>query len=287
MENDSSPLRIRLNLWWQFHGQSLWKLAITTFILTDCAIIVFLGTQIRRYYIGQKNLQSQIESMASDSFNLSAIHDQLKPKPIGVEKTFIMRRGSKKVDLAAIVRNPNQSWGAQSFSYQFQGIVNASESKSDFLLPMDEKYIFDFDVSAADDMISLQIRDVNWVKSQTDQLPKINFGITEPEMIQSRVDETGGENYSSTSVRFQLTNESPFHFFQVSVKTILLRNNIPLAVKQIWLPKMISQQHENISLNFGMAIDPRADIKIFPEVNVLDSEIIFQLPDEAVGKNDR
>lgn len=86
------------------------------------------------------------------------------------EKTFVFG-GNGTYDVLAKVYNPNDAMGAQSFDYTFalkdsNGAILATKKGTNFVLPMDTKYVIDLGVTIPDGttpaVVDFTIANPNW-----------------------------------------------------------------------------------------------------------------------------
>lgn len=177
-------------------------------------------------------------------------------KDLEVISTEAIETQSNYVDLVAKIKNPNQDFGVEPFSYSFNlydsaGSLIDSKQGSSYILPQETKHIIEQRVLVDSKISNIEFKviDVNWQELVDYEEPELF--IRNPEFSQS-------ENISLLSST--LENRSNYDFSEINIRVILLdkKSNI-LGVGKIELRTVLSKESRYFEISWSFPIDGKVD----------------------------
>jgi len=145
------------------------------------------------------------------------LNDGIKVKEAG----FVNNGSAERYDIYALIKNPNNFFGSNSFDYKLiikgsSGNIIAEEKGSSFALPGEEKYLVEnnLEIKEIPNSVELEISNEKWVEFE-DFFEKPQLKI---------VNKNYGEISSGvgfSEVTGLLKNESPFDFSSIKIEVIL------------------------------------------------------------------
>lgn len=216
-----------------------------------------------------------------------ACEEVLAVKDMTVLETAWVPSGKPgKYDLLARVSNINEDIGAVSFNYTFHilggnGVALADISGSSFVLPRDDRYLFEMNVSLlqAPSRVDLVVSHVQWEKlDEYREKPPINIYNRKYERVSSGV----GFGVATGLV----ANESAYDFESVMVMVVLRdANGNPLGIQQNEMRTLKAGEQRDFKLVWP---DPfpgdvaKVDVRSSANIYRSDSFIRQYLPAGAV-----
>lgn len=193
------------------------------------------------------------------------------------DKGYIDSGVEGKYDFWAIVSNPNNTFGGQSFRYKVTfkdaaGAVAGEKDGQSFILPGDKKYIIENNVPAKDPRsVELSISDVKWT-GFNDYYEKPHLNIVNRNYSEI----SSGTGFSEA--KGLLKNESPFDFGLIKVKVILRdETGKVLALNSTEINTVKSQEEREIRVSWPTRFPGKVStVDAESEVNIFDSETFLE-----------
>lgn len=148
--------------------------------------------------------------------------EEQPPNPdVDVLEATIVPTGQDRYDVAVLVENLNQDWGASPLEYTIHlvgangSLINSSQRAESYLLPGQRKYLTAFNILAVQEPIKaeLAVSFTEWLKVQNYEQPAFISQTVEYE----EVDEPG----VFARLKGKVTNQSTFTFDNVNVVILI------------------------------------------------------------------
>ena len=266
-----SPKNLELGLWLANHQHQIYKMIIIILAAVAVGFLLYSGYGYFYYFVfGQE--QDKILDQTTTGVDLATYRAQNKPIDLqtGTAQVIASNTGS---DFIVRIKNPNEKQYA-AFSYCFTA-NNEKACGSDFILPNEEKNIIllNSQIKAASGTADFDITGITWQKLKAGDIPdwnafykeRLNFIITDPKF--------NSYDDSVNYLEFNITNNSPYGYFTAPFDITISQNDNIIAVNRYTIKNLSSQQTKAIRLYWPEAVNLKGDIKVTPNINILDSEI--------------
>ena len=195
---------------------------------------------------------------------------EINAKELKVDEKYFVYGNKDQFDVMARLTNLNDKYGAVKFNYEFQlldqsGAVLAKRDGTNFILPGENKFIIELNLSSSINPYSLkfEIKDVEWDEFLEYEEPKLNIY---------------GKNYSEDSEKNTVTgllrNESYFDFNLIEISIVLRdKNGKPVALGKNEMRTIKSQEERDFKLIWPYKLGENVEnVDIKAEANVFDSD---------------
>ncbi|NCQ06078.1 MAG: hypothetical protein GW815_00755 [Candidatus Moranbacteria bacterium] len=182
--------------------------------------------------------------------------------------------GKDTYDIVAKVFNPNGEAGAVSFSYtavlkDASQTVLASRTGTGYILPLENKYILEFNLqsSTMPASVSVLTDNIEWAHfSGYQEKPAVNI-------YQKRYNEVTSSAVFGEAVGL-VSNESQYDFRSVVIQVILRdRNNMPLAINSTVMNTLRSNENRDFRLVWPTAFPGTVEnVEMIVDADVYHSE---------------
>jgi hypothetical protein len=266
--------------WYVYHKILLKKILIGFLILLS---VIFWGYGlyglVNYYFIEGPAFNAAINSLTK-SINYSTINTAIQPKNLLFGTTTIFSSGAGRYDFAAQVSNQNSNWRAE-FTYDFLVDGVARPERNSFILPGDQKYLFDLGVDEANKphQVLLEVKNLAWRRINPHDIPdyaawrdaRLNFVVQNvkfsPAAIQGAI--------SISRASFDVTNNSAFSFWDVGFAIFLYRGSSIAAVNYITLEEFRSGQNRPVEVSWFEPLSSITQVKVVPEVDIFNPSVFM------------
>ena len=277
---DFTEGQLKVASWYVSHKILLKKIFIG-FLISLCAIFWGFGLYgLINYYFIEGPVFNLAMRELSRGIDYSAINRALEPKGIDIGTTTIFSSGKGRYDFSAKVFNSAAGWRAE-FTYDFLVDGVARPEKNGFILPGEEKYIFDLGVSAATKPRSatLEIKNLKWKRIDAHEIldyaawqnDHLNFPVSDVKFTPAAV----GENIPISRASFTVRNATAFSFWDVGFEIFLYRGSSIASVNYVTLEEFRSGQTRPVEVSWFETLPSITQVKVVPEVNIFDSKVFM------------
>lgn len=239
------------------------KIYIVLLILFNC---VFWGYVIYGFTIwamDYQRLSQQTNDLLYGSSTVLPSIEAGKPKELQVSDIKSFGSEADRFDLMAEVVNPNTDW-LVTFDYVFTN--NASTTKyAGFALPGKRKILLALGKSEANSQ--LVISNIKWSKI-TDFAAIANN--RDRFLIQDNVFIPATKDTNPSRVKFSITNESPYSYWETGLVVLLYSGSNTVAVNYLTIPQFLSGSTRQIEMNWTKPLPNVDNMEIIPEINFLE-----------------
>ncbi len=263
----------KLGYWLFLHRELFRKILIGALIMVAAIFLGYSSIKWVSYLASSKAYEEMLFSLTNSEINFQSWHEKNKPLAIEVMGVVAVRWG-QTYDLVAQIKNPNLQWAISKFDYNFQTNGQAKGEGSSFILPREEKFVFVSNV-ALDSLsanLSLSLDNIIWYRiKDLKDFPLPNFVAAE-QKIEDLFTLTDGQA-NGTRLTFNLTNNSPYSFWDVRIVSLLLSGNQVRAVAAKEIKSFDSNETVRLKFDWPEAMSGLTNAIIKPEVNVLDTNV--------------
>lgn len=183
-----------------------------------------------------------------------------------------------KYDAFAIIRNPNANWRAE-FDYHF--LISGEETRtlSGFILPGEEKFIFDLGLAANGKPVrgEVAIRNVRWLRvrkedvSNYDEFKKARLAFEVGKVQYTPNLQVAGRSVSRAE--FTVTNNSAFSYFEVPLQVVLYRGSVVAGINAATLTNFSSGETRSVDVTWFETISGITRVEVKPDLNIFNPAI--------------
>jgi hypothetical protein len=269
MDGNISEKQLKFGYWFVTH-KILLRNIFTIFLFAVNAVL--WGYVLYSFYytfVQNFNGYNQLKAdLVSDRFtNLQSVLAVTKPKAIQVESIDTLPSVDNKLDIVALVKNPNQSW-AGKFKYNFTINSGRTETRNGFIFPGQEKFLYDLDVDAVE-VSNISITDVVWSRENNYQqiaATRDQFHFSDLKYIPAGTEDSVKVNRAA----FVVTNDSNFNFYKPSFLVILRRAGQIVGFNNIILESFYSGKSINAESRWFEAMPEVDQVEVVSDVDYLN-----------------
>lgn len=251
------------------------RLAVVLLLLIDIGFFWFSGVGLVNYFADTKNYQKILSELSKADNAIRQYRETHKPLDLEIISINKISLGNNKYDLVAKISNPNERW-VNNIEYGFVVDGLALDTWSTFVLPLQEKYLFNFNYYSLNypNNVELKIRTNHWQKVDSENQILQEIIVGEQEFQSER---------GHSEIKFSVENLSHFNFWQVGWQVVAYGGSYPMAVNYVTADSLLSGQKREISTAWNYDFSQPTKIEIVPDINVYDSNIFFRTNDLPVN----
>lgn len=265
--------QIGIAYWFVTHKQMI-KTVASVVLITGAIFLVALNLYllIFNYGIYNQNYKDFLNSLVKMPQEYLNFRQAKLPQPISIVQINTLPNVNN-FDIIAEISNPNNYWYA-TFKYQFQIGNELTDLKPGFILPGKTKRLLDLNIEEGNAVSDLILSDIKWYK-------EINYPAIESEKLNFEVknitvltpSQLGlGEKVQISRVKFDVVNNSPFNYANVSLQIYLMSQGQVAAANQIYSGAIKTGETKSYQVNFFQTLPRINEVSIIPEVNILDPD---------------
>lgn len=195
---------------------------------------------------------------------------EINAQEIKIDEKYFVYGNNNVFDVMASITNPNDTYGAISFNYEFElvdqaGNVLQKRSGKNFILPDESKYIIELNLQSSINpyKLNFKITEVEWDEFLEYSEPKL--GIYQKNYY---------EEFEKNIVSGLLRNESYFDFNFLEVNIVLRdESGNPIGLGKSEMRTIKSQEERDFKLIWPYKFSENvANVDIRAEANVFDSD---------------
>ncbi len=265
-----SDTQLKLSYFYVSNKLILRKILIVVFILINCCFWGYAITGLAFWILDYERLTQQTNDLLYSSSAVLPAIEAVKPKPLDISEIQSFGGEGNRYDLMGQVANPNSDWLAE-FDYSF--IDGTSTIKyPGFALPGSKKVLLALGQDNAS--AKLQLTDIKWQKITNFADYKNN---RDRFLLENDAFVPAPKAGDPARVRFSLTNQSPYSYWEVGIVVFLYNGGNIVAVNYLTIPQFVSGSQRDIELNWTRPLPQIDSLEIIPEVNYLNPNNIMPL----------
>lgn len=272
-----SNFRLKTGLWLVRH-KILFLRACIGFL---CALIALLygftlwkGAEI---FIFEKAQKEKIAaSLIENSIDFYSARAKLEPEDLQVSSLKTLGSAGERAHIIARVYNPNEKYAAKRITYQFLSGEKVLSEDVSYVWPGENKYIGAFGIPAKDipsGDVSLAITATSWEFFQDFDAvlsERMNF-----EISQLRYEPSGGGNAFSGAVKFTVTNDTIYNYYDPGFYIIFFNGDDVVGAYFTRLDMLRSLESRSLGVNIADSPGIFTEFSVFTELNILDESVYF------------
>lgn len=273
-----SEQQLRFGYWFVIHKLLLRKLLIVFLIVVDAALVGFaLYGFIDYAFISGPRERAALAGLARGGLDFHALVVRNAPRPLEVTSVVLVP-GKAMTDAVGRVRNSNREWYA-IFDYQFLVSGEATVPRRGFVLPGEEKYIFDLAIAVkgAPRNARLELRNISWQRVNPHTTPdpaaflaeRLGLDIKDVNYTASlKID--GGE---ISRVTFAVENHTAYGFWQAAFNVVLIRGNAIAGANRVVAEGLRSLERRELAATWFEPVGAVSKVEIQPDINIFDPSV--------------
>lgn len=272
-----SDQQLRYGYWYVTHKEQLKKL-LNGFLIAFSVIcysyvlintIIFYGFQYNDYRQG-------IDTISLDYVNVLGVHNQNQILPLDVLSRKVIASSDGKIDIVALVKNPNQRWALASFDYSFSVSGKVYPKQQSFLLPGEQKYVLLLNVDGlGSGTPQIFIDNYQWQRVTNYDLwapERLKFTIKNKQFVAARQGEIS-DRLPVSEATADISNDSAYNYHEVELQVALFSGNTLVGINRIPLQDFKSGDKRSISARWTQSLPVVTSVDIIPTVNIIDQSV--------------
>lgn len=266
-----TPTKLKIAYFFVSKRRLLKRIFLGLFIIVDLIIWFYFLYHFTLYLIESKDYQQMEKELGQVvNINYEQFHQKIKPLMPEVVFSKAIALGQNRYNFICLVKNPNHHWHINLLKYHFVWSNNKSPSFTTFLLPNEEKILVSFNNKVNELPLDLtcQIEEINWQRIRQDR--KYLLEVFNKFIIKDLKYLPAKEENEKDITTFKFINSTIYNFWQIILKVAIYQGREIVAVNQITLKEILSQEEREIKIVWPTSFSFISEIKVFPEVNVFD-----------------
>ncbi len=282
-----SNRELKMGEWYVLHKLKLRRIFLL--ILITWSVVSVVGSLFYwGYYlmIGYNLDQQMANLQAIQVPNYVAMHQMYGAKELQISNVEVYQSASKQYDLVAQMKNPNDRWIA-ILTYKFSYSGKDSDTQTTVIMPMASRPLIIFGQYSDyyPTPVSLQIVQIKWLKVNPHSLVDVASFVKEKtnfEIVNFRfIPANSFYNVPQNDIKFEITNNSPYSYWHIDFYVELLNEGSVVGYAYVPVEKLMTKEVRQVEKAVLVDNIYVSDIKVYPVVNVFDSDS-YILP-EAQG----
>ncbi len=262
------------------------KIGLLLWMMFDVVLVLSFVIYIGVYLVDGSFRERKMIATIDDNI---VLHHQIlqsgtaESLEVGEPRVFIS--GTERYDIYAEVTNPNSNWYA-TFHYHFSSSQGDTDEDFGFIMPASKTPFIAFyqEYTSRPSSVDLIISDLKWHKINPHQINNIGQWMDDRmvfsvENIQYGLASEIGDRIATSS--FDITNKSPYSYWDAKFFLILERNGSEVAVNQIIISGFEAGESRNINVNWFGGAPASGSLQIVPSINFFDSDEYMDLSSVA------
>ncbi len=213
----------------------------------------------------QKDRLIERDLVVNQYSDVSALFDVTQPRPLLTLSVATFTSFENRLDALARLRNPNASWGAE-FAYQFNVSDGTAMVRRGFIMPGEEKYLFDLDIEGRQ-VLGVTITDIRWIRENdfaTLQAQRAQFEVRDVAYIPK-----AEENIEANRAVFTVVNNSSFNYYEPRFQVLLQRGSTIVGIQEITVDRLMAGQSRTIEVRWIENIPAVQSVQVILDINYL------------------
>lgn len=278
---DYSDKQLKIGIWWVTHRYQLKKWWVIMLALADLVVFLYILFNVVVILFTWGRFIALPSQISQPIVNFTAYQQANAPQNIQVVGTELIPvvGQPQTYHLITELKNPNEKWMASSVNFHFKVDETDLDTETTFLLPQEQRFIFHYTVKSAEQKPKVQfvIDSIGWQRIESPaEEPKLDFEISDNKVeLIPIVGDQGTYTSYSTRVTANIKNNTVYNFWKVKFLVVLYRGNTPVALNEAIINRFGALETEQLGISWGEEYRSVTNIKIVPEVNVLDPNMLY------------
>jgi hypothetical protein len=270
---DFSDQELRYGYWYFLHRATIARTVKVSAIVLVALIWLYASWQFIDWLSSRRAEEESMRLLVTSSVNSQDYNQRNAPQDITVGLVTAVPAGQDTYNFLAQVKNPNLKWGAKKVDFVFT--VGGQEfAGSSFLLPLEDKYFVSLAVTLTSrpTSVGLSLGEVKWIRiKDLARFPMPSFIVSDESVEQ--LPPLEGSTVAGTRLKLDLTNTSPYSFWEVAVTAVLSRGGSVQAVGRQVVTNFKGADKKSVEFYWPQGAPVADHLIIKPEVNVLEPSV--------------
>jgi hypothetical protein len=270
--------QLRFSAWYVKNREPLYRVLIGVLIFISASTLIYSFFRLAWILIVEAPRDAQTLQRLTQFEDYNRINQALMPQPLLVGETRAFTAGVNKYDVLTEITNQNAKHIAY-FDFYFEVNGLATVKKTGFLLPQETKLFADFglsDVSGA----NLVLENISFKRINAHLYPDpLNYILARNLFNVNNFEFKSvlhPEGANANIIRFDLTNNSPFSYYDPHFITEFRNGGATVGVAEIVLEKLSSLEKRTVDLRSfadNLFVD---EVLIYPSINYFEYSEYFE-----------
>lgn len=269
---------LKKSYWYVTHRILFRKIGIGALMVFSLGLVLYgLVGLINFYSSGERDITNLTTSVTRDRMNMDLLAEANKPKDLSLGETKVLKGNQGYVDFVTEIFNPNAQWTIQSLEYYFLIGEDKTESRKDFVLPGQTKYLILFNHASNTTAVNAQlvIENIEWEKVpdfQSLQDRMLSFDFENAKVLSSSSSGISDEEKISV-VSFDILNKTSYNYWEPKFVILLIRGDQLIAVADTFVDGLATGEKKTESINIIQSLPSSTKIQVLPDINILDPTV--------------
>jgi len=272
--DDVSEKQIKFGVWYLGHIDKI-KKVITIILIVFSAVTIGYGIfGFIYHYSVQSKLDQQLAQITATNIDFASFQARTKAENISFLEPEVIYSGNNSYDIFTKVVNPNERWLVKELTFQFVSGDYTSPTTTIYLLPQEERYLFDLAIQSPKRLsaVTINVMDIKWQRFKPAmEIPEVNFKT-------SKVDFFVSDNESRSWISFMVNNESINNFWEVTWQALLFSGRKVVGINQIRTEEFVSGQSREVIMSWFEKLPRVSTVEVYPVVDLLNPDITYNIP---------
>lgn len=271
--------------YWLFRHRKDFKNSLIIFLLLICVIVwgYALWGYGKYLIVGMEKDREMLTGLTGPLYINRSQVLKISPQPLEISNLNIIR-DNRKYDLAIKVTNPNPHHHAL-FNYCFQSGEEKIKCDQDFVLPRGTKYVLALSREINNKAnIDFQIKNTSWKRLNYHEISsweefetdRVDFKIENVKLTAANKTKLS-EEINLSDLSFSITNNSGYGYYKAPFNILLISRNKITALNRYVIFNFKSKEKKEIKITWPNLNFSSGEVKIIPDVNILDPENYMNL----------
>jgi len=273
--NQITDFKLEASYWYVTHKLLLKKILIIFLIVLSLILYSFSLYRLLLILVVQDPILKQnLNQLPNDLVDYEYFRQVNRASPLEILDFAALASDSGRNDFAAKIRNPNDNFFAYQVKLDLISGAEIIDQKTVFILPGEEKYLAFFGVENRDVSPTLKISEVNWRRVRGfAEFASDRFKFQTSEIKFENLDSQTRGNLPVSALKFKITNQSAYNFWQVGVFMVLFSGDQIVGANYLALDQFKSGETRAVEMRWPESFYNVSRVEILPEVNILDSSV--------------
>lgn len=273
--HDDSQLSVKMmnfGLWIAENRRRIFKIFISLLIFSIIGFFVYSTYGFLYYFlVGRNQDRSLTENFSEIGLDIQAIHSRTQVAPIEFSNLLSFYHGDK-LDLAVNLKNKNEKYYS-SIDYCFMAGNQEVSCGNTFILPNTEKYILALAQNKQEGQYQFVIKKTAWQKINSREYPDWpNFYASSNNFLINDLNFSPvGQGISTLS--FNITNRSPYSFWEVPLNIILKRGETVVGVNHFVLSNFKSLENRAVNISWPAGDSSGIQAQVVSDLDVFNKSV--------------
>lgn len=272
MTEDLIIKKLRFGRWYLGNKEKLHRIFVSFFAVL-AAILWFFALYYFILYINlNQSHEIMLQELTRDKIDYLSFHKHFAPTELIINKQSLIDNSASKYDFVIEVENSNDQWQVSNIEYYFSWDGGRTETRNDFILPKQKKYLFVLGekVLGRPSNLEIIILEIKWQRIRPVKQPRLKI-LSQLEVSEVKLNYVVPEQkmISLPKISWLIKNNSIYSFWQVDFIITLYQGNQLVGINVLPVKKLWSNEERAVEFMWP-AVPVATEISVTPIFNVFD-----------------